>query len=143
MANWSRTILVTAALVFLALAAASCGGASPSSGRQHLADVADLTLEKGRPGHVWVYVEREQNLRVLLLTERPLESCTLAKVLTADGQAMPVQPVDLQGSPHTAPEGGTSYALLTRKPVTPGTYRVELAGSGRITSLTVDERGAE
>jgi hypothetical protein len=143
MGNLSRIILVTVALVALALAAASCGDASTSSGRQHLADVADLTLEKGRPGHVWVFVEHEQKLRVFLLTERPLESCTLAKVLTADGEAMPVQLVDLQGSPHTAPEGGTVYAPVTREPVTPGTYRVEFVGSGRITSLTVDERGTE
>ena len=143
MGHWGRSIPVVVLLVGIVVFAASCGGDSALTGRTHLADIADLTLTQDRPGHVWVCVGTEQKLRIFMITRRPLESCTLAKVAASDGSAIPVQPVSLQGSPHSAPWGETTYALLTRDAVTPGTYRVELVGTGRITSLVVDERGTE
>ncbi len=128
-------------LVSLLLLATSCGGTA-SVASPYFAKLADLTLVKGRPAHVWVRVDTPQRLRITLLTERPVDSCTLAKVMDAGGDAIPVQPAPLDGSPHTK-GGETAYALLTGGAVSPGTYRIEVAGTGLIKSLRVDERAAD
>jgi hypothetical protein len=142
MGHLRRKILAGTLLVGLVVVAASCGSQSAPPGR-YLASLADLTLVKGRPGHVWVDIYAKQDLRLYIVTQRPLTSYGLAKVAASDGSATPVEPVSLQGGPDTQPSGLTTYELVTTKPVTPGTYRIELAGDARVEDLKVDNPGAE
>lgn len=102
----------------------------------HLLDAGDFALMPGRATHFLVRVDLAQGLRILVLAEHPLRSYSLRRVAADDGTILSPQSVALQGGPHSS-GSRTAYALLTKKPVTPGYYRLDLEGKGRVSTLAV------
>jgi hypothetical protein len=142
MGHLRRSLLFGTLLVGVAVIAASCGN-QPAATGQYLATISGFTLAKGHPGYVTVDVRARENLRLYIMARRPLTSCRLAKVDASDGSAIPIEPVALEGGPDAQPSGFTTYELRTTKPVTPGTYRVELVGNARVEYMKVDNLGSE
>ena len=139
------TVLTVALLVAaLPLVAAACGESKaapqPSfsyGGQPRLVDIGGVALISGRPARVMLHIGTAQGLRIFIDAEHPLRSHVLRKVDAQDGSSITPQDIPLQGSAHSL--GNTTvYALLTMQPLTPGWYRLDLVGAGRLISLAID-----
>jgi hypothetical protein len=139
MGIWVRSILISVLFAGLAVSVAACSSQPPLTGPTPLASLSDLTLEKGRPGNVWVCVDAEQRLSIFVVTKQPLLSCDLSRVATRDGSSMTPMPVHLQDEPTGSGYGGRPQAWTTVQALAPGTYRIQLEGEGRVVSLQVEK----
>jgi hypothetical protein len=138
-------VLVAVALGVLPLLASACGEskavARPSFSyvtQPRLLDIGDFSLLKGQPTRVMLHATTSHQLRIFILAARPLDSITLLRVAAADGSQEVHVAVTLQGSPHTSGKQ-TAYGL-TAESIKPGTYRLDLRGRGRVSSLAVMDR---
>ena len=144
MARKALWILAVALLLgALPLLASACGesrAVAQSSGSPRaevrLVDVADVALLKGRPARFMFHVDSTQGLRIIMLTALPLTSHSLRKFDAQDGAPITPEDVTLEGGWHGSGRE-SAYALLTTRPVTPGWYRLDLVGEGRIRTLAV------
>jgi len=139
-------LAVTLLLGTLSLLVSACGeskaAAQPSvslRAEARYVDVADVALLKGRPAHFMFHVVSTEALRIILLTDVPLASHSLRQLDAQNGTPITPWAVAVQGSPHASGRE-TAYALLTTQPVSPGWYRLDLAGEGRIRTLAVEGR---
>ena len=141
-AQWVLVVaLLLGALPLLASACAeSRADVQPSlspRARVRLVDVADVALLKGRPARFMFHVDAARGLRIVLLTDLPLTSHSLRKFDAQDGAPITPEDVPLEGGWHGSGRE-SAYALLTTRPVTPGWYRLDLVGEGRIRTLAVE-----
>jgi hypothetical protein len=134
-----RRVLISLLVAGLAASLAACGDKAPLTGPTPLASLSDLTLEKGRPGNVWVVVDVEQRLSIFVVTEKPLVSCSLSQVATDDGSSMAPQSVQLQHELTGSGYGGHPRKWTTVQALTAGTYRIQVEGEGRVISLRVEK----
>lgn len=143
MSIWVRRVLISLLFAGLVASLAACGDKAPLTGPTPLANLSGLTLEKGRPGNVWVVVDAQQRLSIFVVTEKPLVSCSLSQVATDNGSSMAPQSVQLQHELTGSGYGGHPRKWTTAQALTAGTYRIQLEGEGRVVNLRVEKLKAE
>jgi hypothetical protein len=105
-----------------------------------LVNLGDFALLGDRPTRIWVHLEQTQPLRIVVISERRVKSCSLSRVAGADGSLVTPVPVALEGGRPHGNSGTEVISWFGSPSLDPGYYRIELTGRGRIMSLIVDRR---
>ena len=105
-----------------------------------LVNLSDFALLPDRPTQIRLHIVAPQRIRVVFISRRLVESCSLWRVASPDGSLLTPVRVPLEGgNPHA--NSGTHVIYWFGSPsLGPGYYRIDLTGRGRILNLIVDRR---